>query len=353
MSTRNEPVSLDSLIALNDEIAALARAGIPLETGLGGMTSSASRELRLLTDDLADQLQRGTSLPAALERQSDRFPPLYRAIVAAGLRTGRLPDALEMLTRFARSLRETRRQFGLAMIYPGIILLLAYGLVLFLLREVGSVFVEMYRSPELPKRPWIEAIGALNRTMEVWWWIPPLLAAAFGVWLWLSSRSMFGRSALGQFASACVPWMRGTILNFHRANFSDLLALLIEHGVPLADALVLAGDASGDRRLRRAAHALNEEIRQGRSLSDAIASRRAFPPFMRWMIGTAERQGALGPALRQLGEMYRRRALVKAEWFRIIMPVLLTLVVGGSAVLLYALLLFYPISRLLTDLTLE
>lgn len=349
----DRPLSLDSLIALSDEIAALVRAGIPLEVGLGGVGSSTSRELRQTAERIADEMRRGMALPDALERHAERFPPVYRVIVAAGLRTGRLPEALETLTRFARSLRETRRQLGLALIYPGIILLLAYGLFLFLLREVAVEFADMYRTSGLPNRFWIDAIVGLNRTMELWAWIPPAVVVLAAVWLWGARGRMLPRTALGRLAISCVPWMRGTIENFHRANFADLLALLVAHGVPLADALVLAGDATGDRRFRTAARGVADEVRQGTPLSDAVATRRVFPPFMRWMIGTAERQGSLPAALRQLGEMYRRRALLKAEWFRIVMPVLLTVFVGGTAVLLYALGLFYPLTRLLSDMTLE
>jgi general secretion pathway protein F len=341
------------LIALSDEIAALARAGIPLEVGLGGMTASGSREIRELAELLADDLKRGTPLPAALERQGRRLPPLYAAVVAAGLRSGRLPDVLERLTRFARLLRETRRQLGLALIYPGLIVALSYFLFLFVLRHVGAELLTMARPSGLRPSPVTAAILALNRTMEYWMWIPPAVALLLAGWLWIAQRRLVPRTAFGRFTLGCVPWMRGTIRNFHLATFADLLGLLVEHGVPLSDALVLAAEATGERRFVDAARSLSGEIEQGRALSEAIGARRVFPPFMRWMIATADRQGSLAAALRQLAEMYRRRALASAEWFRIVAPVVLVLVVGGSAVLLYALGLFYPLTQFLSDLTRE
>ena len=351
--TAARPVSMDSLIALSDEIAALARAGIPLEVGLGGMTASGSREVRELAEVLADDLRRGTPLPVALERQGRRLPPLYAAVVAAGLRSGRLPDVLERLTRFARMLRETRRQLGLALIYPGLIVALSYCLFLFVLRHVGAELLTMARPAGLPTSPIRDAILALDRTMEQWMWIPPVIAVVLAGWLLISQRRLLPRTAFGRFTLGCVPWMRGTIRNFHLATFADLLGLLVEHGVPLSDALVLAAEATGERRFVAAARSLADEVQQGHPLSESIGAWRVFPPFMRWMIATADRQGSLAAALRQLAEMYRRRALASAEWFRIVAPVVLVLGIGGSAVLLYALGLFYPLTQFLSDLTRE
>jgi general secretion pathway protein F len=346
-------VSPDTLIALSEEIAALVRAGVPLESGLGAMRFSESREARELAEVFADELRRGSSLSNIMERQAGRFPPLFRAVIAAGLRSGRLPDVLETLTRFARALREIRRQLLLALIYPGTILALAYMLFLFTIGGVGMEFVAMHRDSGLRPRFWTDVIVALNETMHVWMWIPPVLALLFLAWLWVSRRRLVPRTALGRLTLGCVPWMRGAVENFHRSTFADLLALLVENGVPVGDALLLAGEATGEPRYIEASRELADRVHQGGALSEAVSRQRVFPPFMRWMIGTAERQGSLADSLRQLAEMYRRRALIQAEWIRVMLPVLLVLVVGGATVLLYALGIFYPLTRTLFELTLE
>ena len=88
-------ISIDELAALNDEIAALVRAGVPLDRGLLGAGTDLPGGLRRITTALGKRLSRGESLPEALEAESRSIPPLYRAVVEAGARSGRLAVALE------------------------------------------------------------------------------------------------------------------------------------------------------------------------------------------------------------------------------------------------------------------
>src|SRR5208282_5756706 len=84
---------------LNEEIAGMARAGLPLDQGLAALAREmGGGRLRQVTAELADDLRRGKTLPEALERQGDRVPPYYSSLVMAGVRTGRIGDVLTTLT---------------------------------------------------------------------------------------------------------------------------------------------------------------------------------------------------------------------------------------------------------------
>ena len=87
-------ISLTDLAALNDEIAALVRAGVPLERGLTGGSSDLPRRLGAYAAELGARMERGESLAQAVAAQKN-FPPVYRAVIAAGTKAGRLPVALE------------------------------------------------------------------------------------------------------------------------------------------------------------------------------------------------------------------------------------------------------------------
>src|SRR3954454_9198412 len=110
-------IALEDLIALNDEIAALVRAGVPLERGLLDVGGELRGRLRAIATGLGERMGRGESLPQALEAEGERIPRVYRAVVQAGLRTGRLAVALEGLARLARRVADLRRVVGLALIY--------------------------------------------------------------------------------------------------------------------------------------------------------------------------------------------------------------------------------------------
>jgi type II secretory pathway component PulF len=66
-----------------------------------------------------------------------------------------------------------------------------------------------------------------------------------------------------------------------------------------------------------------------------------------WLMVTAQQHTALLPGLKHAAETYHRRAQHQAELARVFLPVVLTLVLGGTVVLLYGLTLFVPYTTLL------
>ena len=86
----NVPLSADELITLNEEIASMARAGLPLDQGLAVLAREMSAgRLRNVTEQLAADLRAGLTLPEALKRQEGRVPGYYAARLTAGIRSGR------------------------------------------------------------------------------------------------------------------------------------------------------------------------------------------------------------------------------------------------------------------------
>src|SRR5437868_6192649 len=101
-------IAMDQLLALNEEIAALVRAGIPLDRGLLEAGQDVRGRLGRIASALGRRVGRGESLVEALEGERQAIPPLYRAVVEAGTRAGRLPVALEGMARYVRGYAEAR-----------------------------------------------------------------------------------------------------------------------------------------------------------------------------------------------------------------------------------------------------
>lgn len=72
---------LDDLIALNREIASLIRAGIPLNVGLRGLSDGYGNRLTELSNRLADRLDQGQSLSAALDAEGPSISPVYSSVI--------------------------------------------------------------------------------------------------------------------------------------------------------------------------------------------------------------------------------------------------------------------------------
>lgn len=342
-------LSLDQLIALNDEIAALARSGMPLERGLIEVGRDVSGRTGRVAASLGTRLSEGQSLEAALDAEGENIPKLYRAVVRAGVKAGRLTVALEGLAGYARSYAESRRMIGLALWYPLIVFTLAFVLFVFLVTQVVPKFQDAFESLQLPVHASVTALSWLGARARYWW---PLLPVCLGLaaLMWIRSGHS-GSLRAGPAGSPLrwFPWMGSMLANFEAANFAELLALLLEHNVPFPGAISLCAEASDDPRVVETCQALAADIERGTSPGEALREATGLPPLLRWLLATGTHQGDLVRALRQMASFYRRKGHFQAEKARVLLPTMMLCVIGVSATLFYALTLFLPFSTLLRE----
>jgi general secretion pathway protein F len=346
------PITIDQLVALNDEIAALVRAGIPLERGLQAAGRDLRGRLGRVASALGQRLSRGESLSDALESERRSVPPLYRAVVQAGARSGRLAVALEGLADYVRGYSEARSAIGLALWYPLLVLILAYVLFLGLVSLAVPRYVAAFQSLGVKVPRVLEWLSKAGEMAHYWWPVGPVLLLVLLV-AWIRS----GSAARFQSASwawlRIFPWMTSILANYETASFCQLLSLLLEHNVAYPTALVLAAESTGNRKLTDGARLLADGITRGEPAAKILGKLddRAFLPMLRWVLAVGQEQGSLVTSLRNLAKTYRNRGKFQADKLSVFLPVILMLVIGASAALLYGLALFIPLVDLLRGLT--
>ena len=283
------------------------------------------------------------------QNRGDALPDVYRAMVEAGLRSGRLADALQGLSRVGLAVVEARRTIVLACFYPLLVLVMAYALFLFFLIVLFPRFTECGRViPDRRLPDYRRSSSKPGATVMIWGPIIPLalLGVMFAWTLTGRSRVLDGTAGMSG-PLAAFPWVGRIVANYRAANFITLLAHLVDHDVPLDQAVRLAGDAAGSPRFRRSVADYADRLAAGSTAHNLWnGSLGDFPPLVAWMIGSGQRQGSLASGLRHLATAYKRKGDRQAEAFRIIFPGLLILVVGTGAVLSYGLLLFVPLRHL-------
>lgn len=337
--------NLDDFAAVYEEIAALVRAKVPLERGLVRLVRELPRGAAEKSAALGEQLAAGRSLEQALDDPRLRTPPVFRAALRAGLRSGRLAESLEAISLAARRMSDLRRSVALSLVYPTI--LLCIGLLQVpLLADVLDTMIGWMRDGRDQIPPWLLYFENWSDRRIGWWIaIPGVLLLLVLLGSALSGAGLV-RGGWRTNLFRLLPWVRGAIDNARRAHFSDQLALLVEHGVPLGESLRIVADATVDPTLRRDALAGAEAIALGRSLSDFCAREGAFTPSLRWLMGGGAANETLARSLRHAAESYQRRAVAKADLARIYLPGLLTAVIGGGVVATLALLVMWPWTNL-------
>lgn len=357
-NSNTDAITLDQLIALNDEMAALIRAGVPLEQGLealgGDMPGQAGRMAQLL----ATRMSSGESLAKILADDEQTFPPVWRAVVGAGLRSGHLAAALESLSVTARRIADLRKIVGAGLVYPIVVVTLAYILFVFLLYALVPLMLSAFSDLTNRSDPLLAILKGLGET-AAWWVVPlPLIVfALLGLWWRRSGRAVWATRS----ADRPMSWtrkfgrgigFRGTIQLGRMATFSEVMSLLIGARVPLEDSMILAAEASGDRAIARAAKDLAERLRRGEQFEKHDDLPPGLPPLMGWLLMSGDRQPDLSGALSRNAAVYRNRAARRAAWTAVYLPIWLTVFVGGTATFLCGFLTFAPLLRLFYQLSL-
>ncbi len=247
-------MTLEDLIALNDEIAALTRAGVPLEAGLAAMGGDMPGRLGRVAAAWARRTARGEPLDQAIIEETGQLPPAFRAVVQAGLRAGRLPAALESVAASARRLAETHRAVLVAATYPLFVFLVVCGGFAFISRVVAPRLAEAFFAFHVPGYRFVAALAWIGRW--AWYWAPGIaivVVLLLAAWWFASTRAstLYGRRSDWLFG--WLPWVGSMLRCSRTAAFLEILALLVENHTPLAEAVGLAGEASGDPQTLRGA----------------------------------------------------------------------------------------------------
>jgi len=345
-------MTADDLTALNDQIAALARAGLPLDQGLDALARDMGcGRLRAVTAALATDLRAGHPLPEALARQEGRVPAYYANLVTAGVRTGRLPDVLATLTAYARSVAATRTIVSEALFYPAVVMVLGVALFATLTVFVLPQFDQIFRDFGLQLPAITEFVLVLGRhPLEL-----VVLPAAVLILGPLAARAVLRRSERGRRVWAravyLVPLVGSLIRTARLAAFTELLGLLVEYGVPLPAAVRLAGGASSDPDMAAQAEVVEGRLTEGTGLAEAFRGRGLVPDWVAWLAAAGERRGGLGPALRETAAVYRRQVDARAAVLRSVLPPFVVVVTAGTLTVFFVVAVMAPLLKLLEGLS--
>src|SRR6185295_15947420 len=172
---------------------------------------------------------------------------------------GRLPAALEGISQSARRTAQLRWTISMAILYPLIVMTVGYCLFIFTVTRIAPVMAATLADHGSPDNPVQKTLIWLGQTVPLWGIAVPVLVLAWFAWLWWrAGRVAAGVELPSLFSFGAV----STMLKMRRAGrlaaMCDCLALLTEYGVPLQEAVPLAGKITSSKPLEQASEALGE-----------------------------------------------------------------------------------------------
>ena len=143
----------------------------PLEEALRTISRQAEREeVRRVLGNVHAGVVEGRRLSEAMAREAKSFPPLYRAMVAAGEGSGTLPQILERLADLLERQAQVRGKVLSTLAYPIVLACVAafvvFALMIFVVPKVVEQFQDIGQKLPLLTR----IVIGLSNFLATWWW---------------------------------------------------------------------------------------------------------------------------------------------------------------------------------------
>lgn len=336
-----------ALTLLSRQWATLLAAGLTVEQALSALIEQADGEAaRQLLAALRADVLAGYSLSAALERHPAAFPPIYRASVAAGEKSGELARVMLQLADHLERGADLRRKTLQALIYPAIVaavaLMVVTGLMIFVVPQVVGVFAQSKQALPLLTRV---MIGISDFLRDHGWLLLTALAAAGLAAAWLLRDPAVRRAA--QRSLLRVPLIGHHLRTLDATRFASTLAILVGSGVPLLAALEAGARVVSLLPMRDAVRAAAERVREGSGLARALGATRAFPPLLLHMVANGEATGRIDALLDRAAALQQQELETRTATLTSLLEPLLLLVMG-AVVLLIVLAVMQPIIEINT-----
>jgi len=294
------------LMIFTRQLATLIDAGLPLLRGLN-VLAKQERDLVLkgTINKLADSIQGGSTFSEGLAQHPRIFNDLYVNMVKAGELGGVLEVVLTRLAEFQEKAQKIRNKIVAAMVYPIIVLVLALGIMTFLLVFIVPrfqvIFHDMLGDKPLPAITLF--VIAISEFMQNHWAILLSAVVVTIVGYKISARTAAGRAVLDR-VTLRMPLFGDLIRKTSISRFSRTLGTLVTSGVPILQALTITRETAGNSVIARAISQVHDSVKEGESIVVPLETSGAFPPMVISMIDVGEETGQLPEMLLKIAEVY-------------------------------------------------
>ena len=335
-------MSAAELALVTRQLASLSQSGMPLEESLLAVSQQNDnpRSKSILLGVRAKVME-GYTLADGLSDFPQAFPELYRATVAAGEQSGHLDVVLERLADYTESRQELRQNITNAMVYPIALIVMAIGIISFMLATVVPKIVGVFQSTNAELPALTQGLITASDFLRDHWLllIIGIAAAGYGLW-WLLQQDGPKRSYHRMLLST--PITGRLTRGINTARFTRTLSILSGSGVPILEALKISAEVIENLPMRDAVTDASVRVREGAGISKSLAASKLFPPMMIHLISSGEAGGKLEEMLGRAaaGQEREVNGLI-ATLLGILQP--LVIVIMGGVVLTIVLAILLPI----------
>ncbi len=336
--SRRRRSSARAVADLAGAMALLLSSGLTLRDALRVAQTVYHRgEVNRIVVSLLEELERGSSVVAAMDALSSSVPALFAGFVRIGERVGSLENAFRTLAEYMGRQRRLRERVTSALIYPAVVLVVALAgitaVTFFVLPRAEELFRELGSAipPSIAERArWFRVLlAALLAAAAAAIAALPLLGLA-------RRRSSSAAEALDRVLLR-LPGAGSVIRHRETLSFVFAMETLVGGGFAVEDAMLEAAGVVANRRLRAGILRARERVLKGEPLSRAFEAESELPQrLVRW-VGISERSGSVHEVFHQLRLYYEGETEKWSDRLMSLAEPVLILCVGAMIIVLVVL----------------
>ncbi len=289
----NGKVSRADLALFTRRLSDLSAAGLPLDRVIAVIAEqSESETLSAICNEVLTEVRAGKPVSEALAMHPKYFNQIFVQTLRAGEASGQFPEVAQRLAEFQENDVTRRSTIISALIYPCILAVVAVGvialLLLFVVPKLSSVFDKIGTELPLSTKLLLGLTGFLTtHGMPI---LVGIVAVVLGYRFWIKTE---GGAYLRDKFFLNAPVFGNVVRKATVSRYSRILGTLVYGGVPILEALELAGLAAGNRVFKQSSEHVENDVREGHAIAGAMKDAGAFPPVLINMVAVGEETGNL------------------------------------------------------------
>ena len=266
------------LVTFTRQLSILQDAGLPILRSLRileGQMKPCGLKNSLI--DVCDDIESGSTLSEAMAKHPKVFNRLYVNMIKAGEAGGALEIILQRLAEFMERAQAIKKKVQGAMIYPIVVVLVAIGILTFIMVKIVPTFDKMFQDFELDLPAMTQLLISASRKLSQLWWLVPLIPIVFIIFVMLLRKFRAGRMGWDQYILK-IPVIGKLVEKNILARTSRTLGTLVASGVPILEGLTITRETSNNAVFEKMYGKVTDAIREGETIAKPMKE-NSYPGF--------------------------------------------------------------------------
>jgi type IV pilus assembly protein PilC len=260
-------VKSKELTTFTRQLSILQDAGLPILRSLKILENQQKPgKLKNTLIDVCEDIESGSTLSEAMSKCPKVFDRLYVNMIKAGEAGGALEVILRRLAEFQEKAQSLKRKVKGAMVYPIVVILVAVGIVVFIMLKIVPAFTKIFKDFDATLPPMTVLLIDMSNWIKDYWFVLPLIPTAIVLMVKLITKFKPGRMGWHLFLLK-FPIFGQIIEKNIVARTTRTLGTLVASGVPILEALNITRETSGNAMFEQMFQRIYDSIREGESIA--------------------------------------------------------------------------------------